>query len=163
VKQGTSTSFVNFSGVKIGANAEDFLDNTKSFLNIFNSHGVSQDRININLDDEIVCNWGDKSFTSTILSFSIDDLEVGESNYMHAHPPAGNTQIPILEIGIGQERLAWKLGKTEFYMPCFDSVFKEYCKKSDPNHITPTIDCIRTSVLIVSAGVKPAHNNHGYR
>lgn len=163
VKDGTSTSFVNFSAINFDSSYKNYVEQTQNFITLLLSYGVKPNQIKCILEDNKSATWGEKNFTTTILSFLIDDFEVGESILMHNYPLSAQKSIAISEIGIGVERLNWKTGKTKYYFENFDDIYAVKATDKTTDDITGTIDCMRTATLITQAGIKPSFNNQGYR
>lgn len=162
VKEGVSTSFINFSSVIMNGNEDDFISQTNSFVSILKSNNVSLDNLKFILEEDISSAWKDKKFNSNNLSIYVNDLEVGECLFINNFPLSEKKTTSLIEVGIGLERLDWALGNSKYYFPLFEKKYEEN-KDQNIDKIASLIDCIRTSTLIVSSGVIPSPNNHGYR
>jgi hypothetical protein len=161
VKEGVSSSFINFSIEHVGATRDDFINLTNKFIALVEDRGVNREDMRFTLE-EVVDKWGDKSFTKTVLTIYIRNIELGECIYIHDYPLAKEERVSITDIGFGVERLNWGIGSSQFYFPEF-SKFYSCLSSKDKDKITGIIDCIRSMVLISSDGVLPSNKNHGYR
>jgi len=159
VKDGTSTSFVNFSIESIDATPAEFIELSNKFIQLVVNQGVKPEELRLQVE-ELPDRWGDKKFNKTVLTFYFNNIELGECIYMHDYPVTENKKINIVDIGFGVERLNWGIGNNKNYLPGFDEF---YTDKIDSNKVTALIDSIRTATLIAAEGVKSSNHDQGYR
>ena len=158
VKDGTSTSFINFSVESIDANSIEFIKLSNEFIKLVVKQGVDPKELRFCIE-EISDRWGDKKFYKTVLTLYFNNIELGECIYMHDYPVTEGKKIDIVDIGFGIERLNWGVNNKN-YLPDFDEF---YTDNIDSNKTTAIIDAIRTAVLIAGEGVVPSNHDHGYR
>jgi hypothetical protein len=82
VKEGVSSSFINFSIEHVGATRDDFINLTNKFIALVEDRGVNREDMRFTLE-EVVDKWGDKSFTKTVLTIYIRNIELGECIYIY--------------------------------------------------------------------------------
>jgi len=158
VKDGVSTSFVNFSIESIDANPTEFIELSNKFIKLVTNQGVNPEELRFCIE-EMSDSWGNKKFRKTVLTLYFNNIELGECVYMHDYPVKEGKKIDIVDIGFGVERLNWGVNNKN-YLSDFD---KFYTGDIDSNKITAVIDSIRTAVLIAGDGVMPSNHDHGYR
>lgn len=107
--------------------------------------------------------WGKRHFKITDFSIFIDDCEIGMVNFMHDFPFSNDQMINVCEVGIGVDRLEWKLGKRKYYFSGFDKVYQDESLGLSLNKSAELIDPLRTMTLITMLGITPSLKNHGYR
>lgn len=161
-REGTSTSFVNFSSVLLEGGEKDFIEHTNAFINILVSNGVEPEDIKFVFAENVPSVWQDKQFGSNNLTLCVNDVEIGESIWVKDFPLTEQKHTSLIEVGLGVERLDWALGKNKYYLPAFNKIYEEH-KDRSPDEICSLIDSIRTSTLIIGSGVVPSPKNHGYR
>ena len=161
-REGTSTSFVNFSSVLLDGGAKDFMEYTNAFINILVSNGVKPEEIKFVFAENVPSVWQSKQFNSNNLTLCVNDVEIGESIWVKDFPLTEQKHTSLIEVGLGVERLDWALGKNKYYLPAFDKIYEEH-RDHSPDEICSLIDCIRTSTLIIGSGVVPSPKDHGYR
>jgi hypothetical protein len=159
VKEGVSTSFINFSIESLDSNPDEFIELSKKFIQLVISQGIDVNKIKFQIE-ELPDQWGDRKFNKTVLTLYFNDIEIGECVYIHGYPVTESKKIDIIDIGFGVERLNWGIGNNKNYFSDFD---KFYSNKFDSNEVAASIDCIRTATLIAAEGVKPSNHDHGYR
>lgn len=164
VKDGTSTSFVNFSIEFINAKPSEFIDLCSKLIKLINDQIVDSKELKFQIEDS-PDRWGDRKFTKTVLTVYFNNIELGECIYIHDYPVAKNEKINIADIGFGVERLNWGICKNKYYFPEFNKFYTKKVNgdKVDSNKITSIIDCARTATLIAGEGIEPSNNNLGYR
>lgn len=160
--EGTSTSFINFASVIIGAQENDFINQTKNFIQLLISKGANKEQIKFVLKENLASAWGDKKFISDNLFVFVNGIEIGESIFIRNLPISDSKTVTVNEVGFGIERLNWALGKSKYYHNSFEKIYTEN-QNLDINKVSSLIDAIKTSTLIVSSGVLPSPHNHGYR
>ncbi len=159
VKDGTSTSFVNFSVESIASSPDEFVGLSDKLINLVVDRGVDPAELKFQIED-VTDRWGDRKFTKTVLTLYFKGIELGECVYIHDYPVKENEKISISDISFGVERFNWGIGSSKNYFPGFDKVYTE---ATDSNKITSVIDCIRTAVLMAGEGISPSHRDPGYR
>jgi len=106
VKEGISTSFINFSIESVDSTPEEFIELSKNFIRLVISQGVEIDKIKFQIE-EMPDQWGDKKFHKIVLTLYFNDIEIGECVYIHGYPVTESKKIDIVDIGFGVERLNW--------------------------------------------------------
>lgn len=162
IKDGVSTSFVNFSVESIDSNPQEFTGLSDKFIKLVVDQGIDPKELKFQIED-VADKWGDKKFNKTVLTLYFKDIELGECVYIHDYPVKENEKVSISDIGMGVERLNWAVGKSKYYLPDYEKFYVMNESKQDRNKITSVIDCIRSMVLIVGDGVKPSNHDYGYR
>lgn len=158
VKDGVSTSFINFSVEAIDATPAEFIKLSNKFVKLIIDQGANPEELRFHLE-ELPDKWGDKKFSKTVLTVYLNDIELGECIYMHDYPINNDRKVNIVDIGFGVERLVWGINHKNYFYD-FDNF---YTNNIDSNKITAIIDSIRTAVLIAREGVQPSNHDHGYR
>lgn len=159
VRDGFSTAFINFSVVEVDSSIEEFTVCFKKFLHFLIDRGLDPKLITFKVET-IPDKWGNKSFTKTVLTILVNDVEVGEGVLMHDYPVDENKKVEISDICMGVERFNWIIAKSEGFFHDFKDF---YSPDKDRNQVTAAIDCIRTAVLIAGEGVEPSHVDPGFR
>lgn len=159
VKDGISTSFVNFSVEYPYATPAEYIGITNRLILLLIDQGIAPSRLKFQIRNSSD-KWGVRAFNNSYVAIRLDDIELGESVYIHDYPVTEYERIPIVDVSFGVERVNWAIGKNKPYFPGFD---KFYRAVEDSNKITSIIDCIRTAVLIAGTDVKPSHYDPGYR
>jgi len=162
VKEGTSTSFVNFSSVRLDGGEQDFIAQTNAFIGVLAANGVAPEDIRFILAENVPSTWQSKQFSSNNLTLCVNDVEIGESIWVKDFPLTDNKHTSLMEVGLGVERLDWALGHTPYYFPAFREVYEAH-KDHHPDEVCSLIDSLRTSTLIIGSGVVPTPKDHGYR
>ena len=163
IKEGSSTAFTNFSATHLDANQDLFIDQTRKFLSFLLAKGITREQIKLSLEIEKQKQWGKREFSITDFSVFIDDTEVGVINFMHNFPFSEEKKIDICEVGIGLDRLNWKLGIEKNYFSGFNGLYNDICLALSQDECAKIIDPIRTATLITMLGIRPSLKNHGYR
>lgn len=163
IEEGSSTAFTNFSATQLDANQDLFIYQTKKFLSFLLAKGIKRERIKLFLGVEKQKKWGEKEFSMTGISIFVDDTEVGMSNFMHKFPFSEEKKLDVCEVGIGIERLNWKLETGKNYFSGFERVYNDTFLKLSLDECARIIDPIRTATLITMLGITPSLKNHGYR
>jgi len=161
VKEGTSTSFVNFSIESVRSNPQEFTDLFKNFINLICALGVHPDNLKFTIKEDSV-KWGSRRFNNIGVTAYFDEVELEESIYIHDYPVSENEKISITDLGFGVERVMWATGQKSFYFSEFENIYKNY-STIDTDKITAVLDPIRTMVLIAGEGVIGSQHDHGYR
>lgn len=159
VRAGVSTSFVNFSIEAIRATPIEYAGLCKQAVGMLLAQGLRSEDIHFSID-KIDDRWGPRKFSKTVITFFVGETEVGEGVFMHDYPVSDDEQISIVDICFGIERLGWALRGGKDFFPGFESFYET---TPDPDRLTPVIDCIRTSTLMLGEGVTPSHRDPGYR
>ena len=163
IKEGCSTAFTNFSVTQVEANQDLFIYQTRKFLSFLLGNGIKREQISLSLEIEKQKQWGNREFTITDFSVFIDDTEVGMINFMHEFPFSEGKKIDICEVGVGLDRLNWKLRTGKNYFSGFDCLYNDACLALSRDDCARIIDPIRTATLITMLGIRPSLKNHGYR
>jgi hypothetical protein len=121
VKQGTSTSFINFSAIHFNATERDFIIQTGNLIKAMANYGASADNINITTS-YTQAEWGNRKFNESILALNVDQAQVSEIIFMHDYPHLGK-KTNIIEIGMGIERIKWMLKNEPFYFSEFKHLY----------------------------------------
>lgn len=158
VKNGTSTSFINFSVEYPYATISEFTQLTNNLIKLIVNQGINPQQLKFQIENSSD-KWGSRHFDKSFITIYIDGVELGESVYIHNYPLAKDEHISIADVSFGLERLNWAINNK----PYFADFSNFYTNENDSNHITSIIDCIRTSVLIAGDGVRPSHKDPGYR
>lgn len=158
IEEGTSSAFVNLSIESVGASPDHFVKSTGQFIELLASLGIDKNDLKFRIEDK-PDRWGSRKFTKTELTIYLNNVELGESVYVHDYPSTLDEKTTIVDIGFGIERINWAIGASNHYF----SDFEKFYSKGDVDKITSVIDPIRTMVLIVGEGVKPSSHDHGYR
>ncbi|MBU2578846.1 hypothetical protein KKA09_01895 [Patescibacteria group bacterium] len=161
VKEGTSTSFINFSVESIDTTPDEFIALCNKFIKLILNQGVNTRDLKFVAKDSSV-KWGDKKFSNVFLKVYFNNIEIGECIYIYDYPITENEKVSIADIGFGVERLNWAIGKDKYYLPEYKNFYVNKIDK-DKDKITSIIDCVRSMVLIVGDGIKPSNHDHGYR
>lgn len=159
VKDGTSTSFINFSVEHVGASPDEFINLCRELIFLIADYGVDLGELWIQIGSSSD-KWGWRQFSNSFFTIYLRETELCECVYIHNYPVTQNVQVPIADISFGVERFNWVLGNAHYYFPEFQEVFERH---EDSNRITAIIDCIRTGVLIAGEGIEPSHKDPGYR
>ncbi len=158
VKEGTSSSFINFSIESVGANPSEFITLSNQFIELLEGLNINKEDVRFQIESK-QDKWGGKKFTKTVWTTYIDGVEVGEGVYIHDYPITQEVKVPIADIGFGIERVNWVIGAEKHYF----SEFSDYYDKADEDTVASVIDPIRTMVLIAGEGIKPSSHDQGYR
>jgi hypothetical protein len=159
VRDGVSTSFVNFSVESVRATPSEFVSMCDRAVGMMVTLGLRPEDARFGVD-RVPDRWGQRKFTKTVLTFFAGETEVGEGVFMHDYPVTDGERIAVADVCFGVERLGWALSGETGFFPGFDEF---YGKAADSNRMTSVIDCIRTSTLMAGEGVTPAHRDPGYR
>jgi hypothetical protein len=159
VKQGTSTSFINFSAIHFNATERDFVIQTGNLIKAMANYGAFVDNINIT-PSYTQAEWGRRKFNESILALNVGQDQVSEIIFMHDYPHLGK-KTNIIEIGMGIERIKWMLNNEKFYFSEFKHLYDAHAGITYADNMTNILDCIRTSVLIAASGVQPHYKNIG--
>ncbi|HEX6977100.1 MAG TPA: hypothetical protein VF185_01910 [Patescibacteria group bacterium] len=158
IKEGTSSSFINFSVESVDAKPDDFIKLSNQFIKLITSLGVSASSLRFQVEN-VPDRWGSRKFTKTQFTIYAGGIELGECVYIHDYPVTEDKKISIVDIGFGIERLNWAINATKHYFTEFDELYDQ----ADADKIASIIDPIRTMVLIAGEGTKPSSHDHGYR
>lgn len=158
IEEGTSSSFINLSIVSVDASPDDFVKLTSEFIKLLTSLGIDDGDLRFRIEDK-PDRWGNRKFTKTVLTIYLNDIELGESVYIHDYSAHDDKRVDIVDIGFGIERINWAIGTNTYYF----SGFEKFYSQGDKDEIASIIDPLRTLVLIVGEGVKPSSHDHGYR
>ncbi len=161
VKEGTSTSFVNFSIESIKPDSQEFTNLFKNFINLICTLGVNPNDLRFEIKEDSV-KWGPKQFNNIGVTIYFNGIELGESVYIHDYPVSEEEKISIVDLGFGVERVMWATGQESPYFSEFKDVYKDN-EMIDTDEITAVLDPIRTMVLIAGEGVHVSQHDHGYR
>lgn len=161
VKDGTSTSFVNFSVESIESNPDEFIDLCDKLIDLIHKQGVNIDDLRLTVEEDSV-KWGARRFNNIGVTVYYKNIELGECVYIYDFPASEEEKVPITDLGFGIERLKWGIGQSSFYLVEFENIYKTH-NTIDTNKITSALDPIRSMVLIAGAGVKGSQHDHGYR
>lgn len=159
VKDGTSTAFINFSVGAIDTDVNEFNMLCQKLSSMIIHRGVPVEALKYKVET-IPDKWGERAFTKTVLTIYAKEIEIGEGVFIHDYPVKDDRKIAIADVCLGVERLNWAINPDKPYLEGFDSFYSDAV---DSNAATATIDCIRTSVLMAGEGVRPSHNDPGFR
>ena len=158
VKEGTSTSFVNFSVGHIDSTPEEFLASCKALIKLIHGRGGDSKNLRFKIENT-PDQWGRRKFTKTVFTVYVNSIEVGECVYMHDYPVVDDQKVNITDVGLGVERLNFALEPGGHFFPEF-GVFYE---KAGEDDVVGLIDCVRTAVLIAREDIQPSNHDAGYR
>lgn len=161
IKEGTSSSFVNFSVELIDCEPDDFIVAVNKMISLFAKFGIKKDELEFAIKDDSV-KWGDKKFKNTSIKVYLNGVEIGEGVYIYDYPSLNSKQIAVTDIGFGIERLLWCINNNPYFSE-FADVYSDSNEKLGRDEIAGIIDPIRSMVLIAGEGVKGSNKNHGYR
>lgn len=164
IKDGTSTSFINFSVEAVRSNPDEFIDLCDRLIKLIVGCGADPRELRFQIEN-VNDRWGDKEFTKTVLTLYFNNTELAECVLIHDYPISENDKICIADVGFGVERLNWGVNKSRYYFPGFDKFYEEKRgeNKIDSDKVTAIIDSMRTGVLIAGEGVIPSNHDAGYR
>lgn len=159
VKDGISTSFINYSIEFVDSTPEEYIQVCNNFLSLILNLGKNPQDLTIRIEQSGDA-WGERKFTNIYLTVIYKQTEIGECVYIYDFPETQSKLISITDVCFGIERLIWGLEESKYYMIGFDEYYEKF---NDSNHVTAIIDSIRTATLIAGEGVLPAHKDPGYR
>lgn len=159
VKEGISSSFIDYSVDFIGATPEDFIKICVDFFKLIFSQGINKDDLRIRINKHYGL-WGNKRFSNIYLTTMYKTIELGECVYIYNYPVTNEIETPIVDVCFGVERLNWGLQLTDHYFPEFK---KYYECIDDKDMVAAIVDTIRTATLIAGQGITPSHKDPGYR
>ncbi len=166
VREGVSTSFVDFSIESLKITPREFIELCKEFISFMVNLGIEESGLGFILETS-KDQWGYKEFTKTSLTVFVKGVEVGEFVYIHDYLVEGlegNMKISIADICLGVERFNWVIGKNSFYFSEFEDFYNKKLSLSvDTDTIADLIDCMRTATLIAGEGVEASHHDPGLR
>lgn len=157
VKQGSGTSFINFSVTHFNATEDDFIRLTRQLQNFMVSAGANPKNIETRTQTE-TAEWGTRQFNQSTLAFYVNDHQFSEVIFMHDYPHF-DSKTNIIEIGTGIERGKYLLEPDKPYYREFSDL---YAGKNFDD-MTNVIDCIKTFMLISGEGIVPGRKSHSYR
>lgn len=161
VRLGTSTSFINFSVGLINASPSEYRDTCHAFIQLVVDQDIEINRLRYTTQEE-QDKWGERTFRKSIWTLYLDDTELGECVYLWNYPVKEGEQVPIVDLGLGVERLIWAIGRNEYYFPDSAHFFGPYETHLRDN-IASVVDSIRSMVLIAGDGIVPSLHDHGYK
>lgn len=160
VREGTSTSFINFAAVSVKAEPAEYVALCKKFISLLISQGAKAEDLTFHLE-KTGDTWGKRELKKSTLTFLHKNIELGEGVFIHDYPVTPEKKITIADISIGIERVRWALRKNKYYLPGFEKFYAKAKTEEDVDAITSAIDSVRTSVLIANEGLKPTHASPG--
>lgn len=157
VKQGSGTSFINFSVTHFNAVEDDFLRLTSQLQRFMLQAGANPADIETRTKSETT-QWGDRHFAQSTLAFYVDNHQFSEVIFMHDYPHF-DSKTNIIEVGLGIERAKYLLEPQKPYYREFSDLYTG----TNFDDMTNVIDCIKTFMLISGEGVVPGYKSHKYR
>ncbi len=157
VKQGTSTSFINFAAVSLNGTEKQFIDSANNLIKLMVNYGATPDKVDIKTST-YQAQWGNKNFKESFLALYLGEDQISEVIFMHDFPYMSK-RYNIIEVGMGIERLNWLLNKNKLYLPVFKDFYA--ISKLDKDQMTALLDCIHTSVLMSASGIIPKYKGQG--
>lgn len=162
IKDGVSTSFVNFSVESIRSNPTEFVDIFQKFISFLkNKFSVDVDKLRF-LIEEGSAKWGEKQFDNIGITAYLNEVELGEAVYIKNYPVSKQEKISITDLGFSIERVYWATSQAKVYLQEFSEIYKQN-STMDTNRISMALDPLRSMVLIAGEGIKGSNHDHGYR
>ncbi|MBU1110526.1 hypothetical protein KKB83_02825 [Patescibacteria group bacterium] len=159
VRDGISTSFVNYSVEFVDSTPAEFIELCIDFIRLIVSQEKSLEDISIRIEESKGI-WGKRKFSNIYFTVLYKGTELGECVYIYDFPVTEGRKIPISDICFGVERLNWALELSDYYIEGFDPYYQLL---PDSNKMSAVIDSIKTATLLSGEGVVPSHKDPGYR
>ena len=167
VKEGTSTSFVNYNLVAFGVSEDYHKEKTEEF---FSKMIEADESGTLNYKRVLVEDWeqtwdGLPVVMNTNDKLWINGVELGESIYFRNMPlPSGDT-VSVSELAFGLERLFYAtedtLDRVSYFSAMLGGVDSEPVSKGEAS--AAVCDTVKSTTLMAMQGVIPSNKAHGYR
>ncbi|MCA9397324.1 hypothetical protein KC573_00710, partial [candidate division WWE3 bacterium] len=99
-RDGTSSSFINFSIGETNASYEDYIALTDRFIQMIYCHGIDPEGLKFTWESK-PDKWGGKDFNKSLLTAYYRDIELGESVYMEGYPISPGQSTSVIDVGFG--------------------------------------------------------------
>lgn len=157
IRQGTSTSFVNYSVESFNTSNETMIEVFKKYIQCIEKLKIDTSKITVEFSNGSE-KWGQNRFDNFVTKIFYENIEFADIALIYNYPFSKN-KIPIVDLGFGMERLIWMLDRESPFFP----EYADYYVNSNKDLVTGVLDPIRSMVLIALDGTGPSNANHGYR